>query len=121
MKGLHLAHDVLDSQLVDRRGEKLGRVDGIVLEQRDGEPPRVAFLLVGGVVLAERVGPRTTRLARALRRLWGAGAPTPMRIPFEVVRRIGTEIDVDIDGRQTDALRWERWLREHVICRIPGA
>lgn len=121
MRGLHLAHDVLDSQLVDRHGEKLGRVDAIVLEQRDGEPPRVAALLVGGVVLAERVGPRTTRLARALRRLWGAGEPRATRIPFEVVRRIGTEIDVDIDARQADALRWERWLREHVICRIPGA
>ena len=121
MSGINLVHDLLDSQLVDRRGEKLGRVDGIVLEQRDGEPPRVAQLLVGGVVLAERVGPRTTKLARAVRRLWGGGSPTPTRIPFAVVRRIGTEIDVDIDGRRADALRWERWLREHVICRIPGA
>ena len=121
MSGIHLVHDLLDSQVVDRRGEKLGRVDGIVLEQRDGEAPRVACLLVGGVVLAERVGRRTTALARALRTLWGGGDPSPTRIPFEVVRRVGTEIDVDIDGHQTPAFGWERWLREHVICRIPGA
>lgn len=121
MSGINLVHDLLDSQLVDRRGEKMGRVDGIVLEQRDGAPPRLTHLLVGGVVLAERVGKRSTKLAKALRRLWGVGDPTPTRIPFEVVRRVGTEIDVDVDGRRAESLSWELWLREHVICRIPGA
>jgi hypothetical protein len=121
MSGIHVVHDLLDSQVVDRRGEKMGRVDGIVLEQRAGEPPRVAYLLVGGVVLAERVGRHTTKLARGLRRLWGGGEPTPTRLSMGVVRRIGTEIDVDIEGQDMPALGWERWLREHVICRIPGA
>lgn len=121
MSGIHLVHDVLDSQLLDRRREKMGRVDGLVVEWRDGEPPRVSAVLVGGTVVAERVGKRTKRLATALSRLWGNHEPTTTRIPFALVRRIGTEIDVDVDARESPALGWERWLRRHVICRIPGA
>lgn len=121
MSGIRLVHDVLDTQLLDRRGEKMGRVDGLVLELRDGEPPRVSAVLVGGAVLAERIGRRTTWLATLLARTWGTGEPTTTRIPFDLVRRIGTEIDVDLDARESAALGWERWLRRHVVCRIPGA
>ncbi|HET9005010.1 MAG TPA: hypothetical protein VFN39_13485 [Gemmatimonadaceae bacterium] len=119
MKGVHLVHDVLDAQLVDRKQQKMGRVDGLVIELRDGEPPRVAELLVGGSVLAERIGRWMVALTGALSRLLRIEAEVT-RIPFEQVRVIGSCVELDLDARSTNALRTERWLDEHIVCRIPG-
>jgi sporulation protein YlmC with PRC-barrel domain len=117
MDGLRLIHDVLDVQLCDRRGEKMGRVDSLVLEVEEGAPPRVAYLDVSGTLLAHRLHPRVARWAAALRRRWNSGNAAPTRIPWEAVRSIGNMVDVDIDAERTPALAWERWVREHLICR----
>ena len=119
MKGVHLVHDVLDAQLVDRKQQKMGRVDGLVIELRDGEPPRVAELLVGGSVLAERIGRWMVALTGALSRLLRIEAEVT-RIPFEQVRVIGSCVELDLDARETNTLRTERWLDDHIVCRIPG-
>lgn len=119
MKGFSLVHDVLDGQLVDRTQRKMGRADGLVIELRDGEPPRVAALLVGGSVLAERVGGWMVALTSGIRRLLRI-EPAVTRIPFEKVRIIGSCIELDVDAGSTSALRTELWLDEHLICRIPG-
>lgn len=119
MKGIHLVHDVLDAQLVDRKQQKMGRVDGLVIELRDGEPPRVAELLVGGSVLAERIGRWMVALTGAVSRLLRIDAEVT-RIPFEQVRVIGSCVELDLDARSTKTLRSERWLDEHIVCRIPG-
>lgn len=119
MKGVHLVHDVLDAQLVDRKQQKMGRVDGLVIELRDGEPPRVAELLIGGSVLAERIGRWMVALVRVGSRLFHI-EPAVTRIPFEQVRVIGACLELDLDARSTNALRTELWLDEHIVCRIPG-
>jgi hypothetical protein len=119
MKGIRLVHDVLDAQLVDRTAEKMGRADGIVIELRDGEPPRVAALLVGGSVLAERTGRWMVALTRGILRLLRI-EPAITRVAFEKVRVVGSCVELDLDADSTSALRTERWLDRHVICRIPG-
>ena len=119
MKGVHLVHDVLDAQLLDCRQQKMGRVDALVIELRDGEPPRVAELLVGGSVLAERIGRWMVALTGALSRLLRIEAEVT-RIPFEQVRVIGSCVELDLDARSTNALRTERWLDDHIVCRIRG-
>ena len=121
MASVNLVHEVLDGQLVDWRGEKLGRVDGLTLELRDGQPPRVGTILIGGTVLAERLGHRALRWATRLREMWGVGAPSPTTIPFSAVRSIADTIQVELAADSQQSLRWEHWLRERVICRIPGA
>src|SRR3954468_21081815 len=79
MHGLHLAHDLLDAQLMDRRGERIGRVDELVLELREGEPARVVAILVGGTPRAERIG----HWMVWLRRLWHRSSHDhTSRIPF---------------------------------------
>jgi hypothetical protein len=121
MHGLHLTHDVLDAQLLDRHQERIGRVDALALELRPGRPPRVATILIGGPVRAERVGRWmvwASRLTRALGRVRSAGVS---RIPFSAVRCIGATIQVDVDGRDLESGHAERWLADHVVCRIPGA
>lgn len=121
MRGLHLVHDVLDAQLVDRRKEKIGRVDDLVLVLREGAPPRVATILIGGPVRAARMGwwmEWLGHLGRAIARLPRDGVS---RVPFATVRRIAETIEVDVDGHSLPSGRGERWLAEHIVCRIPGA
>lgn len=119
MKGVPLVHDVLDAQLVDRKQQKMGRVDGLVIEIRDGEPPRVSELLIGGSVLAERIGRWMVALVRGGSRLFRV-EPEVTRVPFEQVRVIGPCLELDLDAHSTNALRTELWLDEHIVCRIPG-
>jgi hypothetical protein len=121
MSGLRLAHDVLDAQLLDRQKRKIGRVDALMLDVEEGAPPRVATILVGGPVRAERIGRWMIWLARALRALGRVRREGVSRIPFGAVRRIADTIDVDVDGDSLDAGHVEAWLADHVVCRLPGA
>ena len=121
MGAVHLAHDVLDAQLVDRVQEKIGRVDALLLEIEVGRPPRVATIVIGGAVRAERVGRWFVALRRAWRAMFGQRDEYLSRIPFDKVRRIGDTIELDVEERSLDSEHLERWLKEHVVCRIPGA
>ena len=117
---MHLAHDLLDKLLRDRRREPVGRVDGVRLELRDGAPPRVTDVVLGGAVLAARVGGWAGRLAAAVHRRVRGGEPTPTRIAVARLSRDGESWKVDdLDGRDTPALAWELWLRTHVVARMP--
>jgi hypothetical protein len=115
-----LVHDVLDKQLLDRHREKMGRVDGIVLELSDGSPPRVTAIEVGGAVLARRLHPTLGRWAEALGRTWGNRQRPVTRIPWSVVHRNGNVVEADVDALATPALAWELWLRRHVMEHLPG-
>lgn len=116
---MNLVHDVLDKRVVDRSRVAVGRVDGIALELRDGLPPRVAYVEVGGEAAMRRLARWLARLAAALRRATPpAGGPT--RLPWAVVTAIGREIEADVDAEATPALAVELWLREHVVAKVPG-
>ena len=121
MGAVHLAHDVLDAQLVDRVQEKIGRVDGLLLELEEGRPPRVATIVIGGAARAERIGRWYVALRRAWRGMFGQRAEHVSRIPFDKVRRIGDTIELDVEEQSLESEHLERWLKEHVVCRIPGA
>jgi hypothetical protein len=41
---MDVIRDVLDYQIVDRNQCKMGKVDGIVIELRDQESPRLAYI-----------------------------------------------------------------------------
>ena len=121
MAGLDLRHDVLDAQLIDRQKRKIGRVDSLVLELRDDRPPRVATILVGGPVRAQRIGRWMTLVSRALRAVGRVRHEGVTRIPFEAVRCIGDTIQVDVDGDALEAMHVEDWLAEHVVRHVPGS
>src|SRR4051812_40419357 len=63
---MDVAHDLLDKHIVDRNGHELGRVDGIVLDVRPGEPPKLTDLLIGASALGCRVNPTIGRWVHAL-------------------------------------------------------
>jgi hypothetical protein len=117
---MDLVRDVLDTQLIDRHGRQMGKVDGIVLEVADGEPPRVAFLATGTQTLWRRVHPRLARWARRIERLWTRG-PDECRIAWSAVRDVGIDVEVDVDAEETPAFALERRVREKIVRRIPGS
>jgi sporulation protein YlmC with PRC-barrel domain len=119
---MNLVRDVLDVQLVDRRGRRMGKVDGLVLEIRDGKPPLVLALEIGGAALFRRLPGLLGRAAVALSGRFGANGGRPYRIPWAKVREAGgIQIALDLDADETPALEWEKWVRTNVIGRIPGA
>ncbi len=118
---MHLVRDLLDKQLVDVNGRPMGRVDGLMMEAAPGAQPRIATICVGGVVLAGRLPGFVGRwCAAALRRL-GPRHGVPFRIPWSRVLDVSAEIGVDVDSDAGDAMASSRWVRDHIIGRIPGA
>jgi hypothetical protein len=110
---MDLIRDVLDSELVDRNHRRLGKVDGIVIELRDGRPPVLRYIETGWAAKVRRVHPKLARwLTRRLRR--------PYRIPWTAIRDIGVDIQVALDARETPLLRTEERLRR-IFMRIPGS
>jgi sporulation protein YlmC with PRC-barrel domain len=115
-----LVRDLLDKKVVDRNGREMGRVDSVVLEIRDGAPPRVAAIELGPAVLAYRVHPLLGRWVAALEHGFGVDAGRPMRIPFADVLEITSQVKVDRAFGETPASTIERRLRSW-IGSIPGA
>jgi hypothetical protein len=113
---MEIGREVLDQQVIDAHDRPMGRVDGIVLELRPGEPARVAFLVVGGTTLLWRLH---RGLAAWAERKVGEGHLA--RIPWRQVVKIGLDVKVALEAERSPANRWERWIREHVVGRIPGA
>lgn len=120
---MDLVRDVLDKQVVDRRSDRMGKVDGLVLALREGQPPRVSAIEIGPVALARRWSERAAAwLDRVLRRVVGEGPGAgSTRFDVALVSRVDLEVTLDMDADATPARRIEHWLRDHVIGPIPGS
>jgi sporulation protein YlmC with PRC-barrel domain len=118
---MELGRDILDQQVIDRKGELMGKVDGIVLELRKGMPPRVARLVIGGGTAARRIHPGFAAWLLRWRRRWGPPDDQPLEVPWSKVLKIGIDVKVDLEAEDTPALAWERWVRNRLIGRLPGA
>ena len=114
-----LIRDVLDNQLVDVDGKNAGKVDGIVLQLRDGEPPRVAFLEVGPVTLARRLNRRLGDWVARVDGYLGNERGTPIRIPVSRVALEEPALRVDFSVNNTPIMALEKWLRAKIVRRIP--
>ncbi|WP_431837941.1 hypothetical protein [Cellulomonas sp. Y8] len=107
---LHL----LDRQLLDRDRVPLTTVDDLEVRGLDGDPgptgadTAVITALLTGPVLATR--------------LFGGRPPSDRwaRIPWRDVADVGTALRLGVGGDGLDATWVERWLRDHVVARIPG-
>lgn len=120
MDKVHLIRDVLDNQLKDREKCPMGKVDGIILVLRKGKPPRLAYIEVGTSTLAHRLSTRLGKFAERVGRKWGVRGGEPYRIPWAKVGHVGIDVEVDLDANETPVMKWEKWLKEHVVSRIPG-
>ena len=118
---MNLTRDIPDQQVVDRRGQLLGKVDGVILELRKGEPPRIAAIEIGPVPLARRMHPRLASWLERWLRGHGPRTDGTLRVPWSKVMAIGVDLRVDLVADGTAARAWEEWLRDRVVRRIPGA
>jgi sporulation protein YlmC with PRC-barrel domain len=118
---MELGQALLDQQVTDRKGELMGKVDGVIVELRTEKPPRVAALVIGGGTAAQRVHRGWARWLLRWRRRWGPRGDEPLEIPWSSVLKIGVDVKVDLEAERTPALAWEHWVRDHIIGRIPGA
>ncbi|WP_431323289.1 PRC-barrel domain-containing protein [Rhizobium sp. YTU87027] len=112
---MNLIRDVLDKQVIDRNGSRIGKVDGLILSVADEEPPKVAFIEMG----------TPTLLRRLSRNLYdwlpsGMNRSPPYRIPWFKVEDVGVDVKVDVDGTGTPLERGQEWLRRHVLRYFPG-
>src|SRR5919204_1905787 len=118
---MDLIRDILDAQLVDELGRNIGRVDGIIVEVRDGRPPRFVAMEVGIVTLLRRLHPRLGRWARAFAVRFSPVPLRRVRIPPHTFRDIGVDVEVAVYASgDPQLLRLEKWLSRHVVARLPG-
>ena len=116
---VRLVRDVLDKQLLDVTGQNAGKVDGIVLELLPGAPTRVRYVEVGPITLLRRLDRRLGDWFARIDAHFGKGRGTPIRIPISrvMVESPSLRLDLAVDGLPLMAL--ERWLRQHIVARIP--
>lgn len=111
---------VLDRQVVDRRGENMGKVDDVEFTWRPGETPMMTSLVVDAASLGGRIAGRLGRTWEAvlsrLRPLDHAPTTVPIEDVEEFTPTTVLSTEVPSDGRPV-----EDWIARHVIGRIPGA
>ena len=115
-----LFRDVLDLPIFDREERLIGRVDDI--ELGDGDPPRIAALLVGVPALADRLGGRLgVWLRGGYARLDEIRHGEPIRIPIERLLDLDGRVDVAMSRDEAGIGALDRWIVDVVIGKIPGA
>lgn len=113
--------DLLDKQLLDMKGRKIGKVDGLVMTVTTRGRPRIAFIELGSVTLARRLGPRLARwTARIAAVLGDRRGYVPFRISWEKVTDVAVDIEVAVELEATPLNSWRERLRKHVLDRMPG-
>ncbi|HEY2895654.1 MAG TPA: hypothetical protein VGJ12_00845 [Gemmatimonadaceae bacterium] len=116
-----LVRDLLDKQLVDREGELLGRIDGIVMSYSADAPPQITHFELGAQTLARRLPSPFRRVLAWLAHRFSPRGSQPYRIEVSRIIHLGRTIKIDIDGTRSAARETERWVRDHIIGRIPGS
>jgi hypothetical protein len=116
---VHLVRDVLDKQLLDVTKQNAGKVDGIVLDMRPGEPTRVHFVEVGPITLLRRINRRLGDWFARIDARLGEGRGVPIRIPISRVILDSPSLRVDLAVDKTPVMALEHWLRRHIVARIP--
>ena len=106
---------VLDRQILDNTGTPVVTVDDLELTDVTmdspidvGTPAPVITNLLSGTSLATRI--------------FGGRPPDDRlhRIPWSDVERIDIVVNLGVRGDTLDVTWVERWMRDHVIARIPG-
>jgi hypothetical protein len=128
---LHADLELLDRQLRDRDGRLCGKVDDLELTRAESGTIYVTALFSGPGTLwrrlgAERLGRwleqfRREQAARGRAGTDGPEAGDPGRISIGLVHGIGPVIDLAVSADDLASSESERWVRDHIIGRIPGS
>ena len=117
---IRLAHDILDKQLQDSSHKNAGRIDGIVLALRDGQPPLVRYVEVGPTTLLSRFSVRLARWYARHDAKVRDDRGVPFRIPWSGISHHGPTVFMSQDVEETPINAIEDWLRVHIVEKLPG-
>jgi len=116
------ALNLLDRQIVDKDGRMAGTVDDLELTEDPKGAPYVTAILAGPGALSRQIGGRFGKWLESVHeRLHPAEQPGPPRIAFGVVRKIDNHVEVIVSREELEISRFEDWVRDRFINRIPGA
>ncbi len=120
---MHLAREVLDKEILDRDGFKGGKVDDLLLELREGEPPVVRSILTQHGALTCDMGRLLPRINAWVRRRLLALEPdtAPVTLGWERVTRIDVTVHIDQSRWDANLMRSEQAVWERWISRLPLA
>jgi sporulation protein YlmC with PRC-barrel domain len=121
---IHAGLGLLDRQLVDRNGRLCGKVDDVELSEPDDlGNVYVDAIVCGPGALLTRTGHRGLGpwLRRMSRRAFPADGGDAGRVPLSRVADIGDHITLAKDSEEVATYASERWVRDHIICHIPGS
>jgi hypothetical protein len=117
-----LVHTLLNEGLLDRNGDRCGRVDDIALEDTFERPARVTALISGPGAKTAHSRRWVRRISQAAHRLLGLRGPMePSVIPWEDVDRIGTHVELTRAAAELGLDRLNHAVARRYIGRIPGA
>lgn len=114
-----VGYELLDRQIVDCEGEAVAKVDDLLFDD-DGDAPRLVGILVGPGALAGRLGPVAGAVLRFLARLRGDGTDHDV-VAWTDVDTFDHGVSLTTHRDDLPFPRSERWVRETIIDRIPGA
>ena len=117
---MQLIREVLDMPLCDADDIPIGRVDGIVVDLRDGEPPRLVAIEVGPITLLRRFSFRLAAWYAKLDRHFGPGRGVPYRIAWSRIAVKAVMVQANVKCKDTPINAVEDWLTEHVVKHLPG-
>lgn len=113
---MDLFRDVMDKQVVDCDGHKIGKVDDLILQLEPGQDPIVSALVTGHGSLAPLLGGRIASVVTWFRSiLLGEADREPDVIPWNHVSRIDVVVHLDLDRwkggfMDTEQDIWHRWV-----------
>ena len=116
--------ELLDHQIVDPDGNLAGKVDDLELElsEEPGALPVVTSIVSGLGGLAGQIGGDAGKwLSSIEERISRPDGSEKGTIPFAVVSRIGEHVEVSVPRDLLDSDRAEKWARDVIIAKIPGA
>jgi len=117
---MDVVRDVLDKSVIDRNGREMGRVDGIVVDNRPNQPLRLAVILIGPAALGDRLHPGLGELVRRVEKWLGLDQNRPARIEFGDIDHVERKIRLRLSIGDTAVAAIEQRLRAWVL-RLPGA
>ena len=121
---LSVRFTLLDQQIVDVDGRRIGRVDDLEWHLSDsGGDPEITHLLTGAEALGKRLGRLTGAvMARVSARLRHKPFTGPTTIPASVVADHEDLVRLRVPFRDLPQVAGlERWLATHLIGHLPGA
>lgn len=114
---------LLDQQVVDADGRRIGRVDDLLCDDPGpGGEPVITHLLSGAEALGDRLGGLTGKLMAAVSARLRTTPDGPSRIPADLVADHADLVHLRVRlADLPNVAGLERWLSAHVISLLPGA